>query len=117
GKQRDFYLSRVYAKRGGAYPSVAEIERYAFNSEEQGLLDGLHACTIAGTPDLVRDQILEVASAYGVGEVLVSTIVPDRSSRLRSYELLAEAFGLSAAGGGAGLGREEHPPDLAEEAA
>lgn len=94
-KQRDFYLSRVYAKLGGPYPSPAEVEGYTFSTEEQSLLDGLHACTIVGTSDRVRDQIYEVASSYGVSEILVSTITPDVASRLRSYELLADAFGLA----------------------
>ncbi len=51
---------------------------------------------IAGTPDQVRDAILLAAARYGVDEVLVVTVVHDFGARLRSYELLADAFGLPA---------------------
>ena len=36
----------------------------------------------------------EVASEYGADEVIVVTITYDHAMRRRSYELLAEAFGL-----------------------
>ncbi len=49
---------------------------------------------ILGTPEQVRAQLEEVASAYGAEEVLVLTITHDHAARLRSYELLAEAFDL-----------------------
>lgn len=35
-----------------------------------------------------------IPAAYGVEEVVVLTITEDYASRLRSYTLLAEAFGL-----------------------
>ncbi len=49
---------------------------------------------ILGTPAQVRAQLEEVAAAYGAEEVLVLSITHDHASRLRSYELLAEAFDL-----------------------
>jgi luciferase family oxidoreductase group 1 len=49
---------------------------------------------ILGTPEQVRSQLEEVASAYGAEEVMVVTITHDHAARLRSYELLAEAFDL-----------------------
>jgi luciferase family oxidoreductase group 1 len=48
----------------------------------------------AGAPDTVRDQLIDMASVLHVDEVMVVTIVHDHRARLRSYELLAEAFGL-----------------------
>jgi luciferase family oxidoreductase group 1 len=52
---------------------------------------------IIGTPDKVRERITELARDYGAGEVIVVTIVHDHAARRRSYELIAEAFGLQAA--------------------
>ena len=52
---------------------------------------------IVGTPDKVRERIEELARDYGAGEVVVVTIVHDHAARRRSYELIAEAFGLQAA--------------------
>jgi luciferase family oxidoreductase group 1 len=47
-----------------------------------------------GTPSLVREQLEGMASELGIGELIVNTIVWDHAKRLRSYELLAEVFGL-----------------------
>ena len=51
---------------------------------------------VLGTPEAVRDGLEEVAAQYGAGEVLVVTITYDHGARRRSYELIAEAFGLAA---------------------
>jgi len=48
-----------------------------------------------GTPALVKEQLEQMTEALGIGELIVNTIVWDQAKRLRSYELLAGAFGLS----------------------
>ena len=50
---------------------------------------------ILGTPDQVRDGIEQVARDYGAAEVIVVTITHDHAARVRSYELVAEALGLT----------------------
>lgn len=45
-----------------------------------------------GTPAKVKADLEQMATALGIGEVVVNSIVWDQGSRLRSYELLAEAF-------------------------
>jgi luciferase family oxidoreductase group 1 len=51
---------------------------------------------VIGAPETVRAGIEAVAAEYGAEEVLVLTITHDHAARRRSYELIAEAFGLSA---------------------
>ncbi len=51
---------------------------------------------LAGTPGQVRAEIEEVAAEYGAEEAIVVTITHDHQARRRSYELLAEEFGLGA---------------------
>jgi luciferase family oxidoreductase group 1 len=59
---------------------------------------------IIGDPPHVRAEIESVAAEYGADEVMVVTITHDHQARRRSYELIAEAFGLRAsAGAGAEL--------------
>jgi luciferase family oxidoreductase group 1 len=60
--------------------------------------DGLPAGrrAIIGSPEKVRTGIEELASEYGAEEVIVVTITHDHGARRRSYELLAEAFGLES---------------------
>jgi luciferase family oxidoreductase group 1 len=49
---------------------------------------------VIGDPDKVREGIEQVAREYGAEEVMVVTITYDHAARRRSYELIAEAFGL-----------------------
>ena len=49
---------------------------------------------VVGEPATVRERLLDVAAAYGADELMVVTITYDHEARRRSYELLADAFGL-----------------------
>jgi luciferase family oxidoreductase group 1 len=49
---------------------------------------------IAGDPEQVRTQLVDMASLLHVDELMIVTIVHDHRARMRSYELLAQAFEL-----------------------
>ena len=49
---------------------------------------------VIGAPEKVRAELEQLADEYGAEEVIVVTITHDHAARRRSYELLAEAFGL-----------------------
>ena len=50
---------------------------------------------VYGTPDAVRAKLDEVAESYGADELMLVNVLYDHGARRRSYELVAEAFGLS----------------------
>jgi luciferase family oxidoreductase group 1 len=52
---------------------------------------------IVGSPQTVAAGLREVAEEYGADELIVVAITHDHGARRRSYELIAEAFGLAAA--------------------
>jgi luciferase family oxidoreductase group 1 len=52
---------------------------------------------IVGAPDTVRSELEEVVSRYGAEEAIVVSITYEHHARRRSYELLAQAFGLGSA--------------------
>jgi luciferase family oxidoreductase group 1 len=52
---------------------------------------------VIGSPEKVRAGLEAVAAEYGAQEVMVVTITFDHAARRRSYELIAEAFGLEPA--------------------
>jgi luciferase family oxidoreductase group 1 len=52
---------------------------------------------IVGSPETVEAGIRAAAAEYGAGEAIVVSIVHDHAARRRSYELIAEAFGLQRA--------------------
>jgi luciferase family oxidoreductase group 1 len=49
---------------------------------------------ILGAPTTVRAELEEAVARYGAEEAIIVTITYDHDARRRSYELLAEAFGL-----------------------
>ena len=51
---------------------------------------------VVGAPDTVRRQLEAVAGEYEADEVMLVTITYDHEARRRSYELVADAFGLAA---------------------
>jgi luciferase family oxidoreductase group 1 len=50
---------------------------------------------VIGDPEHVRAGLEALADEYGAHEVIVVTITHDHGARRRSYELIAEAFGLA----------------------
>ena len=51
--------------------------------------------SVVGTPEQVLERLLAMAAYYQADELVVVTITHDFKARLRSYELLAEAFELN----------------------
>jgi luciferase family oxidoreductase group 1 len=51
--------------------------------------------TVVGSPQTVRAELEQVVSDYGAEEAIAVNITYDHRARRRSYELLAEVFGLS----------------------
>jgi alkanesulfonate monooxygenase SsuD/methylene tetrahydromethanopterin reductase-like flavin-dependent oxidoreductase (luciferase family) len=49
---------------------------------------------VVGSPQTVRAQLAEVVASYRAEEAIVVCITYDHAARMRSYELLAEAFQL-----------------------
>jgi alkanesulfonate monooxygenase SsuD/methylene tetrahydromethanopterin reductase-like flavin-dependent oxidoreductase (luciferase family) len=47
---------------------------------------------VLGAPAAVSEQLQDVVSSYGADEAIVVSITYDHEARMRSYELLAEAW-------------------------
>ncbi len=73
-------------------PGVERALRFLEETEERATL--LPRRLVLGSPASVRAGLEAVAGEYGAGEVIVVTVVHSHAARRRSYELLAETFGL-----------------------
>ncbi len=76
---------------------VPTVDRARHFLEEEGLLVDqvpVGRRIITGTPARVREAIEAVASDYEAEEVLIVNILHDHAARRRSYELIAEEFGI-----------------------
>ncbi len=93
-RSRDLFLLWLSTGHTGPYPSVEEAEAYPYTAREAQIIEYNRRRIIAGTPAQARDRLLALGGDYGVDEFVVVTITHDFKARLRSYELLAEVFGL-----------------------
>ncbi len=74
-----------------------EARDFPYTPREREYIDYQRSKAIYGTPEQVREKLLALGRAYnGVEEFIVLTVVYDFAARLRSYELLAEAFNVAA---------------------
>lgn len=92
---RNLWVVRLLTGRPIPFPSPEEALDYPLDEHERRLLAPIEKRSIVGTPDEVRARLTALADAHGAEELVVVTITYDFASRLRSYELLAEAFALS----------------------
>jgi luciferase family oxidoreductase group 1 len=73
-------------------PTPEEALAHEYTEMEQRLVRDYRRMVIVGTPDHVRQQIEEKAKACGASEVMIATNMHGAKARLRSYELIAQAF-------------------------
>src|SRR5581483_5348315 len=93
-RSRDLFIVRLYTGRAGPYPSAEEAERHPYTPQERAIVEHARGRRFAGTPEQMRERLTAFAETCGVDELVVVTITHDPKARLRSYELLAEAFDL-----------------------
>ncbi|MCW3051071.1 MAG: luciferase-like protein [Chthonomonadales bacterium] len=71
-----------------------EAMTYRFSAMEAAVVDSIRGRHLVGTPASVKAQIEALVERTRADEVMISTFIYGHEERLRSYELLAEAFGL-----------------------
>ncbi|WP_123041529.1 LLM class flavin-dependent oxidoreductase [Cohnella candidum] len=72
--------------------SLEAAEEFARQAGESFTAEVREADIAKGTKETVRKRLLELQQEYGVDEFIFTTILGDFERRLRSFELLAEAF-------------------------
>jgi luciferase family oxidoreductase group 1 len=79
------------------FPDPDVAARHPFTDAERARWEKNRANVAIGAPEQVRDRLTEIAGRYNADEVIVLTICHDPAARRRSYELVAEACGITAA--------------------
>jgi alkanesulfonate monooxygenase SsuD/methylene tetrahydromethanopterin reductase-like flavin-dependent oxidoreductase (luciferase family) len=93
-------MMMAFLRRGELVPvpSIDKAMRYVRSQQLDMRNPNGGRRRVIGAPDAVRAGIERVAEEYGADEVIVVTITYDHEARRRSYELIAEAFGLQPGG-------------------
>jgi luciferase family oxidoreductase group 1 len=90
-------LAMVRNRTGRRAPiaSVEEALAYRYSPEEEAIAEDFRLGAVVGGPERVARRLDTLACEVGADELMLSTIVPDRDDRVRSYERVARAAGLS----------------------
>ncbi len=91
---RNLWVVRLLSGHPIPFPSPEEALSQPLTAQEEKLLSTVAKRSIVGTGEQVRERLTTLAEAHQAEELVVVTITYDYASRLRSYELLADAFGL-----------------------
>ena len=72
-----------------------DIKDYEFSPAELASIQQNSNRVISGTQAQVKEQLTKLAHDFDVDEIMVSTMTHDQKDRVRSFELLADAFELT----------------------
>lgn len=92
---RRLWLLNFFRGAEAPYPSVDEALNYPYTERDLELLRRSSRRTVMGSPETVKAELLALADEYAADEIMLVTICHDFQARLRSYELIAEAFALT----------------------
>lgn len=83
----------------GRLPSPEEAVKYKaeFTPEERLVAQRYRSLAFVGSPETVRAGLERVAAETGADELMVTCMAYGHQERLRTFELLAEAFALAPA--------------------
>ena len=87
-------MATLLSRRGKAAP-VPSVETALRFIDRHGGTTGKRM--VHGSPATVRSALRDVAAAYGTDELLVVSVTHEHETRVRSHELIAEAFALAGA--------------------
>lgn len=90
----DLAYLRRHAGQPAPLPTLAEAQAYPFTDLEREQARVYRGRQIIGSPATVRARIEALLVQSGADELMALTNLSDHPARLRSYELLAEAFAL-----------------------
>ncbi len=94
-KTREFW--RVGFEQGIRKPLITpeEADAWPYTDAERATIDALRRKAFVGTPEVLRERLAELAARLGLDELVIVTWTYDPAPRHRSYELLAQAFGIA----------------------
>ncbi|MFD9814709.1 LLM class flavin-dependent oxidoreductase [Streptomyces sp. NPDC059080] len=87
-------MLRLRTGTPGLVPSPEEAAAYPYSAREREFVDNWLADIVHGTPDAVRQGLDDLAKRTGADELMLTANAHGGATRLRSYELIADAYGL-----------------------
>ncbi|MFJ9346813.1 LLM class flavin-dependent oxidoreductase [Streptomyces sp. NPDC101237] len=89
-------MLRLRTGRPGLFPDPDDVENHPFSPMEEEFVQSWTANIVHGTADEVRAGLDDLHKRTGADELMLTTHAHRGELRLRSYELIADAYGLPA---------------------
>lgn len=89
--QQMSFADMMSGRRGLSKPPIDDIETY-WSPREKELASRMLTHSVVGSPETVRQGLLDFVEKTGVDELMIVSDVYDHQDRLRSVELIAEAM-------------------------
>src|SRR5262245_19161653 len=83
---------RLRQSRPTPLPTPEDAAEYVFTPMERETVRPWTATPVCGDPETVRTELEALAERTGADELMLTTMVHSSAARLRSYELVAEAW-------------------------
>ncbi|WP_020201721.1 MULTISPECIES: LLM class flavin-dependent oxidoreductase [Cupriavidus] len=77
-------------------PSLEQAAQHEPTERDRLIVERERPRTICGTPEQVAQRMLDLRERFQADELVVLSVAASYAARLRTYELLAQAFDLSA---------------------
>lgn len=90
-------MLRLRTGRPGLVPTPEEAEAYEFSPAEREFVDSWLVNIVHGTAEQVRDGLDALVRRTGADELMLTGNAHSPQARLRSYELVADVYGLPKA--------------------
>ena len=91
---RDYWRLKLDQGQHLPYPPPEEALNYPYTDRERAVVEQSKANRLVGDPAYIKAQLEELAARHGADELVILTITYDFAARMRSYELVAKAFGM-----------------------
>ena len=82
-------------RRGLGVPSVETAMAFEYSEPEIAYIEYTRSRAALGHPEAVKEKLNALAADFEVDELILHTITYDFDARVRSYQLVAEAYGLT----------------------
>lgn len=85
---------RLRSGRPGRVPTPEEAQAYPYSPIEEEFVRERLSTVVHGDPEGVRTGLEELRKRTGADELMITTQIHGGTARLRSYELIARAYGM-----------------------
>jgi len=93
-KLSDYHLLQFERGRFEPMGSYDDIKDYQFSDLELERIKYNKGRIVSGTKEQVKEQLTKLATDFDIDEIIVAAMTYSQQDRIRSFELLAEAFEL-----------------------